>query len=336
MNKKQVSIALQGGGVQSAFAWGVLDLLLRDERLEITGISSTGFGGLAGAALIQGLIKGGNKTASSTLREYWIGLNNVSRKMEPLMPNPLEKVIKYYNFSENIDSFSAGISPYEKNPLNINPFLDFIESFFDFNIINEEKEKKIFISTTHVESGKIKIFSNEEMCPDVLMASFCLPYVFHAVEINKEHYWDGGMVANPAINPIIDGVPSKDIIVIQLSRVLCKKVPTEYEDIENRIREINYNSHLLREMRAIYFISKLIDEGKVVNGSLKRINMHVIRNEKYDIRNDKIRNFCSDWRSIMNLYMEGYNTAKGWLSANYDNIGQSSSPLSEEVFGAYV
>ncbi|MDR0744362.1 MAG: patatin-like phospholipase family protein [Holosporales bacterium] len=336
MHNKQVSIALQGGGIQSAFAWGVLDFLLQDGRLEIMGISSTGLGGIAGAALIQGLIQGGNKVASSILREYWISIYNLLRQMAPLATNPLEQVIKYYNFSDNWSSFSTGISPYDKNPLNINPFLEFLESFFYYNIINEEKEKKIFISTTHVESGKIKIFSNEEISSDVLMASFCLPYVFHSVEINSEHYWDGGMVANPAINPLINGVPSKDIIVIQLSKTRCPSIPTEFEDIKNRIMEINYNSHLLREMRAIYFISKLIDEKKITNGSLKRINMHVIRNESYDLTNNLFQNFTSDWQAIIDLYTEGYNTAKRWLSINYEKICISHSALSSDVFGAYL
>ena len=337
MQRKQVAIALQGGGIQSAFSWGVLDLFLQDERLEITGISSTGLGGIAGAALMQGLINGGNELASSTLREYWIGINNISKKMAPFLPNPLEKIINYYNFagsSEN--SFRQGISPYDKNPLNINPLLEFIESFFDFNAINEEVTKKLFISATNVETGKIKIFSNEEISAKVLMASFCLPYVFQSVEIDGQHYWDGGMIANPAINPIINGVPSKDIIVIQLARSMCKIVPTDYDDIESRIREINHNAHLVREMRAIYFITNLIDKGKVTQGSLKRINMHVIRNENPRTKVDLTKNFSSDWGAIMNLYTEGYNVAKRWLAANYDKIGVSHSGISDEVFGAFI
>ncbi|GHT88809.1 alpha/beta hydrolase [Alphaproteobacteria bacterium] len=338
MNRKQISIALQGGGVQSAFAWGVLDFFLNDGRLDITGISSTGLGGMAGAALMQGLITGSNNAASAMLREYWIGMNNVSKKMAPFISNPLERIVNYYNFSETNDVCEMkGISPYDKNPLNINPLLDFIDSFFDFNIINEEKNKKIFISSTHVETGKIKVFSNDDMCAQVLMASFCLPHVFHSVEIDGEHYWDGGMVANPAINPLINGVSSMDIVVIQLSKTACFQAPKSYADIENRIREINYNAHLLREMRAIYFISNLIDSGKIEKGSLKRINMHVVRNESYNFKNvGKSGNFCSDWGAIMNLYTEGFNTAKKWLGANFENIETEHSSLSDEIFGAYV
>jgi len=337
MEKKQVAIALQGGGIQSAFAWGVLDFFLKDERLEITGISSTGLGGIAGAALIQGLIQGGNEEASNNLRKYWIEINNISKRMAPLLPNPLEKMINYYNFAASSNnSFRQGISPYDKNPLNINPFLEFIESFFDFNSINEETNKMLFISTTNVETGKIKVFSNAEITPKVLMASFCLPYVFQAVEIDGEHYWDGGMVANPAINPIIDGVPSKDIIVIQLTRSSCSQIPTNYDDIESRIREINHNAHLVREMRAIYFITKLIDDKKVTNGSLKRINMHVVRNENSEPKIDAGKNFSSDWGAIMGLYTEGYNVAKRWLAANYEHIGISHSGVSDEVFSAYI
>ncbi len=337
MEKKQVAIALQGGGFQSAFAWGVLDLFLEDGRLDITGISTTGLGGLTGAAVIQGLISGGPKMASDMLREYWMNFHEISNQMAPLLPNPLDKIINYYNFSDTLSHmFEKGISPYERNPLDINPVLDFIKDFFDFELIKREQDKKIFISATHVKSGKIKIFSNADMSPKVLMASFCLPYVFHAVEIDGEYYWDGGMVANPAINPVIDGVPSKDIIVIQLAKNACQDIPKTYSQIENRIREINYSAHLLREMRAIYFISKLIDEGKVVSGSLKRINMHIVRNENSDIATYDSKPFSSDWDKITKLYTEGYNSAKRWLSNHYDSIGNNHSELSDEVFGAYL
>ncbi|MDR0640569.1 MAG: patatin-like phospholipase family protein [Holosporales bacterium] len=336
MKKKRISIALQGGGLQSAFAWGVLDLFLQDERLEITGISSTGLGGIAGTALMQGLIDGGEASASAMLREYWIGFNKVSKSMAQFLPNPLEKMISYYSFSDSDDNaFKSGIGPYDRNPLNVNPLLDFIESFFDFHLLNEETEKKIFISTTHVETGKIKVFENKDLSPKVLMASFCLPFIFHSVEIDGEHYWDGGMIANPAINPIIDGVSSKDIIVIQLVKNSCVDIPQSHHGIESRIREISYNALLLREMRAIYFISKLIDDGKVISNSLKRINMHVIKNDA-DIADYSNKNFSSDWGAIMDLYTDGYKTAKRWLSANYDSIGAAQSTLSENVFGAYV
>lgn len=337
MERKQVAIALQGGGHQSAFAWGVIDFFLNDGRLDITGVSTTGLGGLTGAAVIQGLASGGPQKASSMLRDYWTEFYEVSKKMIVLLPNPLDRMIRYYNFSDTLGHmFEKGISPYDRNPLDINPLLDFIKNFFDFELINNEKDKKLFISTTHVKSGKIKIFSNRDISPNVLMASFCLPYIFHAVEIDGDYYWDGGMVANPAINPIINGVPSKDIIVIQLAKNACHEVPTTYSQIENRIREINYSAHLLREMRAIYFISKLIDDGKVIPGALKRINMHIVRNENSNIDAYESSPLSSEWSSITSLYSEGYNCAKRWLAAHYESIGNSHSELSEEVFGAYL
>ena len=336
--KKKISIAMQGGGIQSAYAWGVIDMFLQDERIEITGLSSTGLSGISCAAVIQGLVLGGNSEASSILRKYWIGINEVSKKMEPLISNPLEKIINYYNFITNhneSDHFMKhGVSPYEMNPMNINPVLEFIESFFNFSIINDSDEKKLFIGTTNVESGKMRIFSNKEITPKVLMASFCLPYVFHAVEIDGEHYWDGGMIANPAINPLINGVDSKDIVIIQFSRSRCNEPPVSYYDIERRIREINNNAHLVREMRAIYFITNLIDSGAVVQGKLKRINMHVIRNEKTDI--DVKNSFSSNWESIMMLYSAGYSDAKKWIASNFDKIGVSHSAISDEVFDKYV
>ena len=60
MQKKQINLALQGGGAHGAYTWGVLDRLLEEPELEISGISGTSAGALNGAALKAGLIKGGH------------------------------------------------------------------------------------------------------------------------------------------------------------------------------------------------------------------------------------------------------------------------------------
>ena len=64
---------------------------------------------------------------------------------------------------------------------------------------------KLFLSATDVRSGRLKVFERHEISADAVLASACLPFVFHAVEIGGEAYWDGGYTGPPALFPLIRG-----------------------------------------------------------------------------------------------------------------------------------
>ena len=59
----------------------------------------------------------------------------------------------------------------------------------------------LFVSATNVLSGELRVFPRNEMTAEVVMASACLPLLFHAVEIDGVPYWDGGYSGNPALFP---------------------------------------------------------------------------------------------------------------------------------------
>ena len=68
---KTINLALQGGGAHGAFAWGVLDRLLEDERIAFEGISATSAGAVNAAVLAYGLTVGGREGAKQALRTFW-------------------------------------------------------------------------------------------------------------------------------------------------------------------------------------------------------------------------------------------------------------------------
>ena len=94
-------------------------------------------------------------------------------------------------------------SPYQFNPLNFNPLRHILEQSVDFERLRASPQIKLFLSATNVRSGKVRIFKTEEVTPDAVLASACLPFLFQAVEIDGEAYWDGGYMGNPAIYPLI-------------------------------------------------------------------------------------------------------------------------------------
>ena len=341
MQKKKVALALQGGGAHGAFAWGVADRLLEDGRFDIEGVSGTSAGGMNAAAIVQGLIKGGTEGARATLKDYWKSMSELSKKISPYSLNPVDKANKYYNLDHSLGFLMMGMmqgkfSPYDLNPSNKNPFGDFLKGFFDYSAIRESTERRIFLGTTHVKSGKIKIFTNKDICSDVLLASACLPSMFQAVQVDGEYYWDGGFIANPAIYPLINECSTSDVIVIQLTKTYCDEVPKTKGDIVDRLKEITLNGCIVHEMRAIYFITKLIDEGKIKEGTMKRMNMHMIKNEDSFKNLNLSSALNTDWDFLMMLHNEGRKAADKWINDHYNDVGSKTHTLDEGMFKDFV
>ena len=205
---KQIDIALQGGGAHGAYTWGVLDRLLDEERIEIVGVSGTSAGAMNATALVQGLTSGGRQVAQDTIREFWSKVSAAARF------NPIQRTFFDILMGRWSLDLSPGFivsqhlqrmfSPYQLNPFDINPLRDLVANFFDFKVVNRPEAPKLFLSATNVRSGLAKVFRQPDMSVDTVMASACLPFLFKAVEIDGEAYWDGGYMGNPPLFPLID------------------------------------------------------------------------------------------------------------------------------------
>ena len=156
-----------------------------------------------------------------------------------------------------VDAMSRYLSPYDLNPLNINPLKDLIERFVDFEAIRSFTELDLFISATNVHSGRLRVFTREEITADVVMASAALPLMFRAVEIDGVPYWDGGFTGNPAILPLIEANEIDDVLVVQISPLSRETTPTSVRDIMHRMNEITFNSSLDTELRALEYIGRV-------------------------------------------------------------------------------
>lgn len=334
--RKKVAIALQGGGAHGAFAWGVLDKLLEDGRLDIIGASGTSAGGMNAASLIQGLTKDGTAEARATLKDYWNSMIRLSKKTSFYQLNPVDRAMKYYNLDHSpgywmMEILQFFMSPYEFNPLKTNPFSEFLRDFFDYKTIRDS-DRGIYLATTEVQTGRIKIFSNPEFSYDVLMASACLPFLYHAVQVDGKYYWDGGYIANPAIFPLIDHCDCDDIVIVQLRRMKCDKLPTTRAEINDRMKEITFNGCLVREMRSIHLLTKLNDMGVLKEGSMKRINLHIIRNEDAFKGLNMSSALNTDEDFLLMLHNEGYKTATRWLGEHFDDVGTKVRTASAEAY----
>jgi NTE family protein len=220
---KRLNLALQGGGAHGAFTWGVLDRLLEDERIAFDGITATSAGAMNAAVLAYGLAAGGREGARQALAGFWRRISRAALA-GPLQPSPLDRLLGNHSLSFSpaflgLDLVTRLMSPYDFNPFNLNPLRDVLRATVDFDVLAHAAcPVKLFISATNVETGKVRVFERREVTVDAVMASACLPFLFQAVEIDGEHYWDGGYMGNPALFPVIYNCAAPDILVSTSTR----------------------------------------------------------------------------------------------------------------------
>ena len=243
-----VDLALQGGGAHGAFTWGVLDRLLEENKLRIDGISGTSAGAMNAAVLADGYTDGGAAGARAALDAFWAGVAQ-SARFSPFQRGPLDRLLGRWTLDQSpmyitMDLMSRLFSPYDLNPLGTNPLRDVLAKTVNFERL-PRSPIKLFVTATNVRTGRGRVFRNSELTVDVLLASACLPTMFQAVEIDGEHYWDGGYSGNPTMTPLVRECASSDTILVPINPVERPGVPRSARDILDRLNEVSFNAVLL-------------------------------------------------------------------------------------------
>jgi NTE family protein len=176
-----------------------------------------------------------------------------------------------------------------------------------------------------VRTGKVKIFTTQEITVDCVLAATCLPYLYQAVEIDGEHYWDGGYMDNPALFPLVYACASRDMLVVHINPMRRPDVPTTAREIMNRINEISLNSSLMREMRAVAFVTKLIDDGKLAHGELKRMLVHAIAADDVMQGLSAASKLNAGWDFLGHLRDIGRERTQAWIKNHVDDLGMKST-----------
>ena len=322
--KKRVNLALQGGGAHGAFTWGVLDAFLADGRLEVAAISGASAGAMNAVVFADGMREGGVEGARKQLEQFWRGVS-LDGEMNDHQRDLFDSFLGFWDplkigqtIAENSTSY---ISPYQSNPLDINPLRDVVSRLIDFPALRATDNLKLFISATCVRTGKIRIFERPELTIDMVMASACLPTVFKAVQVGDEFYWDGGYMGNPALFPFFTETDTEDVILVQINPIERKDIPQTSRDIMNRLNEITFNAALLQEFRAIDFVARLIDQGRLDGTHYKKVRMHLVEGgEKLDAYSADTK-MNADFDFFRTLFAIGKSAGEKFLADNFDAIG---------------
>ena len=326
---KTINLALQGGGAHGAFTWGVLDALLEDGRLEIEAVSGTSAGAMNGAVLMTGLTKSGSEGARKALTSFWRDVSldgHISpnaRALFDVMMTPWK--IGAAAGQSVMDASRNMYSPYDYNPLDINPLRGVVESHIDFKMLRETDGPELFIAATSVRNGKLRIFSRKELTADMLMASAALPLLFRAVYVNGEPFWDGGYMGNPALFPLFKVEETDDIILVQINPIERDHVPDNVMDIMERVNEITFNSPLLNEFRAIEFVTRLVKGGVLDDKHHKAIRMHRIEAQEQLDSFGTASKLQADWAFFTKLFDIGRDSAKQFMSDHFEDLGKRAT-----------
>jgi NTE family protein len=326
---KRINLALQGGGSHGALTWGVLDRLLEDDRLEIAEISGTSAGAMNAVVLAEGLERGGRQGARAALEAFWRTISR-SALFSPMQRSPLDRMLGRWSldFSPGYlfaEGLSRVFSPYQLNPMGLNPLRDVLERQVDFDIVNRCRKINVHVTATHVKTGRARVFSRGAVSLDAVMASACLPQLYPAVEIDGEPYWDGGFSANPALIPLVNSRESADIVIVQINPIVRHEAPVSAREIINRVNEISFNTSLIKELRGIALLQRLLAEQDFDAGPAGRTFIHLIHadTEVQDLAASSKLN--AEWAYLQKLFKRGRGWADAWLDANFDALGQASS-----------
>ena len=327
---KTINLALQGGGAHGAFAWGVLDRLIEDGRIAFEGISATSAGAMNAAVLAYGWTCGGRNGARDALASFWRAVSEAGAKYSPYRALPWASQLGDFSLDSSPgcvfkDMATRLLSPYQLNPWNFNPLREVLETHVDFAALRRHSAIKLFLAATNVETCKVRIFKCSDITADAVLASACLPFLFQAVEIEDEFYWDGGYVGNPAIFPLIYDCDSCDVVIVHLNPIVRRGCPRTAAEILNRLNEVSFNSSLMREMRAIAFVTSLIDRGKLSEDEAKRMLIHSIRADEEMVHHGVSSELNADWTFLLHLRDKGRTHAERWLAKHFDAIGLRSS-----------
>jgi NTE family protein len=311
----------------------VLEHLLDDERLGFEGISGTSAGAVNAVMFADGLARGGRAEAQKRLADFWRAASS-NGNLPTVQRAVMERLLSFMPLEGTpvqawFDSLSRYFSPYDVNPLNINPLKDLIERFVDFEALRAYPDLQLFISATNVQTGRVRIFPREKITADAVMASACLPLLFRAVEIDGVPYWDGGYLGNPVIFPFFGTTSTEDVLVVQINPLVRERTPTSAPEIMNRINEITFNSSLIAEYRAIEFVARLIDQGRLPRGTgpgqYRRINIHRIVLERVGTHFDAIGKLSTDYNFFEMLRTSGKRAARRFLDEHFADIGVRST-----------
>ena len=327
--RPRLALALQGGGAHGAYGWGVLDRLL-DEDIDIVAVSGASAGALNGCALVAGLADSGRDGARAGLERLWRAVSRSS----PLQAFDLEwggpLFEPWFRRSLEVSKlFGRYIAPFAPHIRDMRALRRVVSSSIDLTALTRPASLPLYIAATRVSNGAARLFSNDAIDLDAIMASACLPELFAAVEIDGEDYWDGGFSANPALEPLIfDGHGATDLLVVQITPFAVDDVSSTLTGIMGRMSDIGFNACLLRDLKALTQVQAIARDAHSRDPGMQALaatNLHMMAAAPELAQRGGASKIDTRWSRIEELRELGRATAEAWLAEHRDEFRRSST-----------
>lgn len=251
-------LVLQGGGALGSYQAGAYQALCHHdfEPEWVAGISI----GAVNAAIIAG---NPPEKRVERLKEFW---QLVSK---PVPWNPVSKDDRaraYFNETSAALIAAFGVpgfftprfppaplwpqgSPQSQSYYDTAPLRGTLEHLVDFDRINDAKTR-LSIGAVGVTSGNFVYFDNvtfkkqgKKIGPEHIMASGALPPGFPSIEIDGEHYWDGGIASNTPLDYVLDEDLTNDLLIFQVDLFSARgPLPTTLLEAAEREKDIRFSS----------------------------------------------------------------------------------------------
>jgi NTE family protein len=255
---ENVALLLQGGGALGAYQAGVYEALAeRDiEPGWIAGISI----GAINSAIIAG---NPPEHRIGRLRAFWEGVSAQSTSWGDWLPhlvhNPTIRGAANQIAAGNVlmhgapgfftprllpPGFHPSGSPGATSWYDTTPLKATLERLVDFDRINAGKTR-FSVGAVNVRTGNFAYFDNatDTIRPEHIMASGALPPGFPPVEVDGEHYWDGGLVSNTPLDWVLSANSGLDTLVFQVDLWSARgNLPADMPSVAVRAKEIQYSS----------------------------------------------------------------------------------------------
>lgn len=324
MARKRINLALQGGGAHGAFTWGVLSVLLESEAVAVDGVTGTSAGAMNAAVMLTGYMKGGEPGAAAALEAFWRDVAEAAR-FSPFQRSLLDRALGNWSLDTSpaylaYDLASRLVSPALANPLDINPLRPIVSRHVDPALLKSCRDLKLFVAATNVHTGKARIFPTGEVTVDSLLASACVPQLFAPVVIDGVPYWDGGFMGNPPLYPLFYETRTADTVIVQINPVRREETPLTAREIVNRVNEITFNASLMKELRAVRFVTRLIEEGRLDPDRYMRVRVHRIASDELAGLSASSK-LNAEWEFLRHVHDIGRRAAEDWLATHLDDVG---------------
>lgn len=251
-------LVLQGGGALGSYQAGAYQALCHHdfEPEWVAGISI----GAINAAIIAGNPR---EKRVGRLKEFWEMVSS------PVPWNPVgngDRARSLFNETSAALIATFGVpgfftprvppaplwpqgSPQSLSYYDTAPLKKTLERLVDFDRINDGKTR-LSVGAVGVTSGNFRYFDNVEMRklgkrigPEHIMASGALPPGFPSVEIDGEHFWDGGISSNTPLDYVLDEETSRDLLIFQIDLFSARgELPVSLLEAAEREKDIRFSS----------------------------------------------------------------------------------------------